>query len=72
MKKVINKEKRSKILTGCFLQSKIQQLMGFFPNLANGKTFQFMFLKDLIEYQNIKMKPKFKSDKSRTTNIKAT
>ena len=45
-----------------------------FPNLANGRTFQFMFPKYLVEYQNIKMKSKFKSEKSKTkknNNIKA-
>ena len=36
-----------------------------FPNLANGRTLQFMFPKYLIEHQNVKIvKSKFKSEKN--------
>ena len=35
-----------------------------FPNLAKGRTSQFMFPKYLIEYQNVKIgESKFKSEK---------
>ena len=37
-----------------------------FPNLANGRTFQFMFLVYLTQYQNLKaVKSKLDSEKSK-------